>query len=133
MTDRPLAGLNVSTFHPRCQHARRITCRVWASRDRDRDPRASWHPSGMVEFARLLGLRFSHDKGCPAERFETLRRTLGDSFECIEIDSSPGNPLGIRSRAHSVLTVDLVDQPGHSTRAGAEPSHEPYPTVEEAR
>ena len=81
----------------------------------------------------VLGLRFSHDKGCPAERFETLRRTLGDSFECIEIDSSPGNPLGIRSRAHSVLTVDLVDQPGHSTRAGAEPSHEPYPTVEEAR
>lgn len=95
MTDRPLAGFNFSTFHPRCQHARRITCRVWASRDRDRDPRASWHPSGMVEFARLLGLRFSHDKGCPAERFETLPRTLGDSFECIEIGSSPGNPFGI--------------------------------------
>jgi hypothetical protein len=52
------------------------------------------HPE-MVEFARLLGLRFSHDKGCPAERFETLPRTLGDSFECIEIDSSPGNPFGI--------------------------------------
>jgi dienelactone hydrolase len=63
----------------------------------------------------VLGLRFSQDKGCPAERFETLRRTLGDAFECIEIDSSPGNPFGIRSRAHSVLTVDLVDRPGHPT------------------
>jgi hypothetical protein len=63
----------------------------------------------------VLGLRFSHDKGCPAERFETLRRTLGDAFECIEIDSSPGNPFGIRSRAHSVLTVDLVDRQGHPT------------------
>jgi hypothetical protein len=31
------------------------------------------HPE-MVEFARLLGLRFSHDKGCPAKRFETLPR-----------------------------------------------------------
>jgi dienelactone hydrolase len=65
----------------------------------------------------VLGLRFSHDKGCPADRFETLRRTLGHAFECIEIDSSPGNPFDIRPRAHSVLTVDLVDQPGHPTRA----------------
>ena len=65
----------------------------------------------------VLGLRFSQDKGCPAERFETLRRTLGDAFEGIEIDSSPGNPFGIPTRAHAVLTVDLVDQPGHPTRA----------------
>jgi len=64
----------------------------------------------------VLGLRFSNDKGCPAERFETLRRTLGDGFEGIEIDSSPGNPFGIPARAHSVLTVDLVDEPGHPTR-----------------
>ena len=81
----------------------------------------------------MLGPRFSHDKGCPAERFETLPRTFGDPFECIEFDSSPGNPFGIRSRAHSVLTVDLVDEPGHSTRAGAESSHKPLATVEEAR
>lgn len=65
----------------------------------------------------VLGLRFSDDKGSPAERFETLRRTLGDAFEGIEIDSSPGNPHGIPARAHSVLTVDLVDEPGHPTRA----------------
>jgi len=65
----------------------------------------------------VLGLRFTDDMGCPAERFETLRRALGDAFEGIEIDSSPGNPFGIPTRAHSVLTVDLVDEPGHPTRA----------------
>jgi dienelactone hydrolase len=65
----------------------------------------------------LLGLRFSEDKGSPSERFATLRRELGENFEAIEIDSSPGNPHGIRQRAHSVLTEDLVDTPGHPTRA----------------
>jgi hypothetical protein len=43
----------------------------------------------------VLGLRFSADKACPAERFQTLRRVLGDAFEGIEIDSSPGNTYGI--------------------------------------
>jgi dienelactone hydrolase len=65
----------------------------------------------------VLGLRFSQDKGSPSERFATLRRELGENFEAIEIDSSPGNPYGIRQRAHSVLTEDLVDTPGHPTRA----------------
>ena len=65
----------------------------------------------------VLGLRFTHDRACPGERFEYLRRELGDRFEAIEIDSGPGNPHGIKSGAHSVLTVDLVDQPGHPTRA----------------
>ena len=64
----------------------------------------------------VLGLRFTHDKQSPPERFETLRRTLGEAFESIEIDSSPGNPAGIPEHAHSVLTVDLVDEPGHPTR-----------------
>jgi dienelactone hydrolase len=65
----------------------------------------------------VLGLRFSNDRGCPAERFATLRRELGDRFEGIEIDSSPGNGHGIPASAHCVLTVDLVDRPGHPTRA----------------
>jgi dienelactone hydrolase len=65
----------------------------------------------------VLGLRFTADRGSPGERFGTLRRELGDAFEGIEIDSSPGNPYGISKRAHSVLTVDLVDEPGHPTRA----------------
>ncbi len=65
---------------------------------------------------RVLGLRFTHDRGCPPERFETLRATLGASFEGIEIDSSPGNAAGIAPSAHAVLTVSLVDEPGHPTR-----------------
>jgi dienelactone hydrolase len=65
----------------------------------------------------VLGLRFSQDKGSPPERFATLRRELGDAFEAIVIDSSPGNAHGIRRGAHSVLTEDLVDTPGHPTRA----------------
>jgi hypothetical protein len=68
----------------------------------------------------VLGLRFTADKGCPGARFETLRRELGRRFEEIEIDSSPGNPHGIPRRAHAVLTVDLVDEPGHPTRAALE-------------
>src|SRR5664280_2148312 len=62
------------------------------------------------------GLRFTNDRGCPPERFETLRTTLGSSFEGIEIDSSPGNAAGIEPSAHSVLTLSLVDEPGHPTR-----------------
>jgi dienelactone hydrolase len=65
----------------------------------------------------ILGLRFSADKGSPAERFATLRREFGDAFEGIEIDSAPGNPYGIPPRAHAVLTVELVDEPGHPTRS----------------
>jgi dienelactone hydrolase len=69
------------------------------------------------EGLRVLGLRFSNDRGCPPERFETLRSRLGTSFEGVEIDSSPGNPAGIAPSAHAVLTVSLVDEPGHPTRA----------------
>jgi len=64
----------------------------------------------------VLGLRFSADPLCPPERFETLRRELGDGFEAIEIDSGPGNPYGIPRTAHSVVTKDLVDETGHPTR-----------------
>jgi dienelactone hydrolase len=64
----------------------------------------------------LLGLRFTGDRFVPAERFETLRRELGDAFVAVEIDSSAGNPHGIPKDAHSVLTVHLVDEPGHPTR-----------------
>jgi dienelactone hydrolase len=63
----------------------------------------------------VLGLRFTGDKYVPKERFETLRRELGDRFIGVEIDSSEGNPHGIPKDAHSVLTEHLVDQPGHPT------------------
>ncbi|WP_277454281.1 dienelactone hydrolase family protein [Janibacter sp. DB-40] len=68
------------------------------------------------EGLRVLGLRFTNDRGCPPERFETLRARLGTSFEGIEIDSSPGNAAGLAPSAHAVLTVSLVDEPGHPTR-----------------
>jgi len=64
----------------------------------------------------VLGLRFTADRAVPAERFATLRRELGDAFLAVEIDSSEGNPDGIPQSAHSVLTEDLVDAPGHPTR-----------------
>jgi dienelactone hydrolase len=70
-----------------------------------------------AEGVTLLGLRFTHDFMCPKARFDTLRRELGDGFEAIEIDSSPGNPHGIPRIAHSVLTNDLVDEAGHPTHA----------------
>jgi dienelactone hydrolase len=63
----------------------------------------------------VLGLRFTADRFVPKERFETLRRELGDRFIGVEIDSSEGNPHGIPKTAHSVLTEHLVDEPGHPT------------------
>jgi dienelactone hydrolase len=64
----------------------------------------------------VMGLRFTSDNGVPAERFAKLRRELGDAFIAIEIDSSPGNAAGIDPKSHSVLTMHLVDRPGHPTR-----------------
>ena len=64
----------------------------------------------------LLGLRFTNDPFCFEERFETLRRELGDAFIAVEIDSAPGNPYGHPKNAHSVLTEHLVDQEGSPTR-----------------
>jgi hypothetical protein len=68
----------------------------------------------------VLGLRFTGDRMVPAERFATLRRELGDRFVGVEIDSSPGNPWGHRRLAHSVLTEDLVDEPGQPTHDALE-------------
>jgi len=64
----------------------------------------------------VMGLRFTKDPAVPAERFETLRRELGDAFIAVEIDSSKENPHGIARAAHSVLTEHLTDEPGHPTR-----------------
>jgi len=65
----------------------------------------------------VLGLRFSGDKVSPPERFERLRKELGEHFVAVEIDSSPGNEhdIGVGTKAHSVLTEQLVDVPGHPT------------------
>ncbi len=68
----------------------------------------------------ILGLRFTGDRMSPPERFATLREEFGECFEGIEIDSSPGNPYDIPPKAHSVLTMDLVDEPGHPTSVALE-------------
>lgn len=68
----------------------------------------------------VLGLRFTGDRLVPAARFANLRRQLGDNFIGVEIDSSKGNPWGHGAQAHSVLTEDLIDEPGQPTRAALE-------------
>jgi dienelactone hydrolase len=60
-----------------------------------------------------IGLRFSEDKMVPGERFATLKERLGDAFEVIEIDSSPGNEHGFSRMAHSVLTDQVREVDGH--------------------
>jgi dienelactone hydrolase len=73
--------------------------------------------SRVANGACVMGLRFSGDPFCFPERFETLRRELGDGFISVELDSSVGNPHGHPKNAHSVLTEHLDDRPGTPTRA----------------
>lgn len=65
----------------------------------------------------VLGLRFSEDRLATGERFASLRRRLGDAFEVIELDSSPGNTARFGQGAHSVLTREVRETPGHPTLA----------------
>jgi dienelactone hydrolase len=68
---------------------------------------------------RVLGLRFKGDPMVPPERFETLRRELGEGFEAIELDDSCANPESPGMRPHSVLTNDLIDRDGEPTKEAA--------------
>jgi len=63
----------------------------------------------------VIGLRFTGDRLVPAERFDFLRRELGDAFVAIEL---PNETARADSSAdpHSVLTEHLVDEPGEPTR-----------------
>ena len=67
-----------------------------------------------------MGLRCTADRMVPGDRFEALQREFGDGFIAVEIDSSKGNPHGIGRVAHSVLSQDFVDEPGHPTRDALE-------------
>ena len=58
-----------------------------------------------------IGLRFSEDVAASASRFRTLKARLGDAFEVIQLDSSPGNPGGFAKSAHAVLTDEVRDDP----------------------
>lgn len=68
----------------------------------------------------VMGLRFTGDRLSPPERFEHLRAILGEGFIAVELDSSPGNPHGHKSMAHSVLTEDLDDREGTPTHDALE-------------
>jgi dienelactone hydrolase len=70
-----------------------------------------------AEGLKVLGVRFHGDKFSPPERFEFLRERLGDGFVSVEIDQEHGHPESPLPFHHSVLTVDLVDEPGQPTRA----------------
>jgi dienelactone hydrolase len=54
-----------------------------------------------------LGLRFTRDSAAPHARFEVLKKRLGDAFEYLELDSSPGNRDGFKTSAHAVLTHEV--------------------------
>ncbi|HEX4401113.1 MAG TPA: dienelactone hydrolase family protein [Galbitalea sp.] len=62
----------------------------------------------------VLGLRFSEDISAPRARFAGLKARLGDAFEVIELDSSPGNTGGYGKGAHSVLTGEVRETPQNS-------------------
>ena len=68
-----------------------------------------------AEGCAVLGLRFTGDPMVPAERFATLRSALGDNFFGVEI-RSPDPTHGITKSAHSVLTEERSDTPGHPTK-----------------
>jgi dienelactone hydrolase len=66
---------------------------------------------------RVLGLRFDGDPLCPGQRFAFLRERLGDGFVAVELRQQDGHLQGPLRFRHSVLTLDLIDEPGEPTRA----------------
>ncbi len=66
----------------------------------------------------MIGLRFKSDKLVPDERFATYKREFGDKFEAIEFEDADSAP-GLMN-AHSVLTVNLIDEPGSKTKLAEE-------------
>jgi dienelactone hydrolase len=65
-----------------------------------------------------IGLRFKSDKLVPDERFARLKHALGDKFEAIELDDADSAPGPVV--AHSVLTVNLIDEAGSRTKQAEE-------------
>jgi dienelactone hydrolase len=66
----------------------------------------------------MIGLRFKSDKLVPDERFATYRREFGDKFEAWELDDADSAPGPVN--AHSVLTINLIDEPGSRTKLAEE-------------
>jgi dienelactone hydrolase len=67
------------------------------------------------EGLQVIGLRFKGDKLVPGERFDFLRRELGDAFVAVELEDADARP-GAAMNPHSVLTEHLIDEPGTPTR-----------------
>ncbi len=65
-----------------------------------------------------IALRFKSDKMVPDERFAALKDALGDRLETIELDDADSAPGPVK--AHSVLTVNLIDAPGSRTKLAEE-------------
>ncbi len=68
---------------------------------------------------KCLALRFTNDFRCRVERFDAYEALLADRLVRIEIHS-PDTAHQIGSDAHSVLTTELNDTPGHPTWAAFE-------------
>lgn len=63
----------------------------------------------------VMGLRFEGDRLSPGNRFDHLREQLGDAFIAVELPDSAANPDSLLPTPHSVLTEDLIDEPGQPT------------------
>ncbi len=63
----------------------------------------------------VLGLRFAGDFLAPQARFDRLQRELGDNFVGIVIPDSAAHPGNRPVPPHSVVTTDLIDEPGEPT------------------
>ncbi len=72
----------------------------------------------------VRGYRFEGDTLARREKFETLRRELGDAFIGTELPDDTANPDSPLVRAgrppHSVFTGDLIDAAGEPTRQAAD-------------
>ena len=68
-----------------------------------------------AEGLEVIGLRFKSDRLVPAERFEFLRKELGDAFVSVELEDEDARQ-GTALAPHSVLTEHLIDEPGSATR-----------------
>jgi dienelactone hydrolase len=62
----------------------------------------------------MIAMRFHGDKFVPDARFGTLKREFGDRLEAIELDPKDAEPGPIPP--HSVLTINLKDEPGSPTK-----------------
>jgi dienelactone hydrolase len=94
-----------------------FTLSPWHARDLNLDPAdlATVKRRCTDDGLCVLGLRFSNDWMAPSARFRRLEEELGEAFIAVEIDSSLGNPHGVKPWAHSVLGIDYDPRPGHPT------------------